>query len=275
MTLPHVLRNGGPKQRLPVSLINPTAADFAKLGSYVKGDTFTFTRTVASDLTEQSYTFPLKGGRDLAVTLDGASGGIHGPGRGTYGSGPSGARASAIINVNALVAANPGQNSLLVYLGGRGENTDGGIDGGGAGARGGTNGGANGAGTGGSGGGGRTDIRRTTDPLTEVIVAGGGGSGAGNPGNSGGPYYNRVNGRAGVSGQTAETTNPDGTTSGGYAYDNSGGGGGYLGGNTSTGDDNRTGYGGSSWADATLTSNAVLPAGGAASTKALAVIVVQ
>jgi hypothetical protein len=255
--LPHIIRCGGPKgKRKPIAWVNPSAADFNAVNNrFLPGDTITFTRT-APEYTDQSFTLPLNNAKRMQFTIDGAQGGKDGLSFNTFGAGQVGARSTATIDIATLQTTYPSQSSLLVYLGGKGENA-GGHDGGGTGGRGGANGGGKGWGSGGPGGGGRTDVRRTASNTTEVLVAAGGGAGAsGSVGNSVGNQNGvRVNGSDGGGGMVGD-----------YWADTGGGGGGYYGGQSEFGDDPSRSYGGSSWADPACTTGVTLSVGGGGGT---------
>jgi hypothetical protein len=105
----------------------------------------------------QTFTVPPRV-THVTVTAYGASG----------GSFPSSSKPAVAFGaaVNATIAVKPGQ-SLMVYVGGKGNGQAGGFNGGGAG------------GHGGNGGGGSSDVRTGKGDLAEriIVAAGGGGSG--------------------------------------------------------------------------------------------------
>lgn len=261
MTLPHVIRNGGPKRRsTKVNLLNPQPADFAALGYFIPGDTVTFTRApVATDETAQmAWRFNVLGARSIHAEIYGAAGGASNMQGVGVGGGQPGAMAIADIDCTKM---NVGQ--LYVILGGMGHNAAG-DDSGTFYGYGGAGGGGQGTGGGGSGGGGRTAVCKSFSATDEILVAGGGAWGS--AGNAGPFSGTRVQGNSGNGGTTYSTTTNATTgvvTDHYYPNDDGGGGGGYYGGTGGTGDTPNGGWGGSSWADPVVCAGATLPVGGA------------
>ena len=168
-------------------------------------------------------TWGAQGGSSTAYSMDGENGGY----------------ASGIVKLDR-------EANLYITVGSKGGDVSSRIDGhSGLNNNGGYNGGGSGSGSAGPGGGGATHVATSSAVLssnggsaTEIpgllMIAGGGGGGKGTAGTYGNnSYMNGGNGYTGYSGS--------------YPYDNGGGGAGYKGGLTSSGDDSKCGYGGSSY----------------------------
>ena len=224
---------GGNGGRDAVALTNTmTTPD----GKWVVGDTVAYSKlqTPTYSFSPASVTFPVRNGEQFRIKLYGGSGGSIGS-AGAYGGNSNGSTMDATVNLLSFQDGN-----LYIYFGGAGQNSSTSIDGstGRPYGRAGQNGGGAGGGSRGPSGGGRTDLRRTTSNLTEILVASGGGGGYGNYST----ISTRVQGQAGRSGYV-----------GSYPADNGGGGGGYYGGSASQQDDGSNGGSGTNYSDSTYT----------------------
>lgn len=193
-----------------------TSSNFdAYEGQYIVGDIVNMTLSQgvqARNPSPSAVTFPVGNILKARIKLVGASGGA-GNGFPVFGNNQNGGTIDVLVNL-----ANYQNTNLYFYFGGCGQAGIG-DDSGGTYCQGGFNGGgdaSNGA------GGGRTDLRTVAgNPLTEILVAGGGGGWSGSGGLSGTRY--QAASQAGCTGIFDEVQ--------GYTYEGSGGGGGYYAGN--------------------------------------------